>query len=104
MLSITGPIVGFGTFAVNKYLYSRKLPANTVITCFVLFALHEAFNYGVYKDRMREYSRMYELYGTEVNDSKYRGLKLYKGKHVNEIKERQYTSSNIDELRLLLNS
>ena len=45
---------------------------------------------------------MYDLYKDEVNDPRYRGLKLWGGRHVNEIKERQFTTSNLDDFKRIL--
>ena len=92
-----------GAFAVNKFAWNITFVPNTVI-CLGLFGLtYKAFNYGINKDRFEAYTRMYNNYKDEVQDSKYRGLKLYGGRYASQVKERQYTSSVLDDMRVILN-
>ena len=102
-IAVCYPVLGFGAFAVNKFAWNITFVPNTVI-CLGLFGLtYKAFNYGINKDRFEAYTRMYNNYKDEVQDSKYRGLKLYGGRYASQVKERQYTSSVLDDMRVILN-
>ena len=104
ILSVSVPVIGFGSYAINRYIYKMSTPKNCLVQLGIVYLQWRAFNYGINKDRSKELTRMYELYGAEVNQPKYRGLKLFGGKHVNDVKEKQYTSSNVDEFRKLVDS
>ena len=47
---------------------------------------------------------LYNKYKDEVVNPKYRGLKLYNNKKVYQIDNKEYTSSNFDDLKMLINS
>ena len=48
------------------------------------------------------YRELYENYRYEVLSPKYRGLKLKTGKKVYQIDDREFTSSNFDDLKELI--
>ena len=48
------------------------------------------------------YNNLYSKYKDEVLSPKYRGLKLTNGKKVYQIDEREFTSSNFDDLKELI--
>ena len=48
------------------------------------------------------YRELYENYRYEVLSPKYRGLKLKTGKKVYQIDDKEFTSSNFDDLKELI--
>ena len=48
------------------------------------------------------YRSLYDKYRDEVLSPRYRGLKLKTGKKVYQIDEREFTSSNFDDLKELV--
>ena len=90
------------SFAVNKYLLKARLPLNLSIILIGGYSLHKLTHYGIVCDKDREYRRIYETYQKEVQDEKFRGLKLFKGRHVSKVVEKEFTTSNLDDFKRLM--
>ena len=65
-MSITFPLIGYSTFAINKYHFKLSLQANAGICLLSIFGLYKLFNYGLLKDKYKEYSGIYAKYSEEV--------------------------------------
>ena len=58
--------------------------------------------YSSERDMKSNYKQLYEQYRDEVLSPKYRGLKLYGGKKAYQIDEKEFTTSNFDDLKRIL--
>ena len=101
-ISVVCPIFGYSSFAIFKYGFKFRLGSNMLLTGGLTFSLFNLFYYGLRKEKGLKLNEMYKKYQEEVQDPKYRGLKLYGGRSVNQVREREYTSSNLDHLKMLL--
>lgn len=54
------------------------------------------------RDMKSKYKELYEQYRDEVLSPKYRGLKLYGGKKAYQIDDKEFTTSNFDDLKRIL--
>ena len=90
-------------YAVNKYQFNLRVPTNMACVCFSLFGFSKMFLYGLKQDKFREFSLIYNNYKKDVQNSQLRGLKLYRGKHVDKVSDREFTTSNLDDIKDLLN-
>ena len=61
-ISASLPVVAFMGFAVNKYQFGFGLPLNFVSLCGFSYAYHRAFTYGIKKDSLAAYEKMYDKY------------------------------------------
>ncbi len=66
IMSFSFPIIGYCAFAVNKYHFKFSFQANSAICLLSIFSLYRLFNYGLLKDKLKEYSVIYAKYGDEV--------------------------------------
>ena len=89
-------------FAVNKHLLYWRLPANIAAITAGILILHKATNYGLVKDKETEYRRIFASYENEVKDQKFRGLKLFGGRHISKLEEREFTTSHLDDFKRLI--
>ena len=99
---MSAPVLLFTGFAINKYHFKVSLITNTIGLCAFLVGYHQLFNYGFKKDKFREYTRIYEANKKRATDQRYRGLKLFHGKHYTKVDEPEFTTSNLDDLKILL--
>ena len=85
LIAASFPVIGFSMFAIFKYQF--KLPSwlNMTGMCGFMFAYERAFQYGVKKEKTKFYGSIYDSYKEQVNKKDFRGLKLYRGKHLNKI-------------------
>ena len=102
IIAASFPVIGFSVFALMKYQFKIPTWMNYLGLCGFLVAYERAFSYGVKKEKLNVYSNIYESYKDQVNKKDFRGLKLYRGKHLNKIQDREYTTSNLDELKDML--
>ena len=94
----------FSAFAVFKFHWGMGSFKNIFLCGCINYSLYRAYNYSIRNDKLREYSLIYDRYKDIVTQGSYRGIKAYKGKHVNKIMEREFTSSNLDDLKVLLDN
>ena len=81
-----------------------RVTPNFIATSLFMFGFIKWFTYSLKQDKFREFNHIYETYKKDTLDSKYKGLKLYRGKHMNKIQEREFTTSNLEDLKSILNS
>ena len=103
-VAATAPVMGFMAFALNKYHFKFGLPANCFICCAFIFGFERTFTHRLKQDKFRDFTSIYKQNMKEVQDQKFRGLKLYRGKHANKIDNKDFTTSNLDDLKLILNN
>ena len=96
------PIVGFAIYGINKHVIQLRSPMNWTIVLASMWGLHNLTNFGINKDKETEYRKIFDTYKNDVLDEKFRGLKLFGGKHVNKVVEKEFTTSNLDELKSML--
>jgi len=60
--------------------------------------------YSSNRDMRVYYRELYDKYKDEVLNPKYRGLKLHKNKKIYQIDNKEFTSSNFDDLKALVMS
>ena len=103
-IAVSMPLVSFSAFAINRYHLGMGNHKNMLACGILNWFLYQGFNYSIKQDKLREYSLIYSNYKDIVTKSNFRGIKAFKGKHVNKIVEREFTSSNLDDLKVLLDN
>eukprot|EP00347_Sterkiella_histriomuscorum_P000183 403376861 len=98
------PPLFYGTYAIVSYQSKKKLLPNIIISGMISNGYIRLGLYSSNNDIKQLNQRLYNEYKDEVVNPKYRGLKLYKNKKVYQIDNREFTSSNFDDLKQLVNS
>ena len=97
------PPIWYGTFAIMRYQFKFGMVKNFLFTTGFIIALVQ---FGLFSSNkaMKEYydQHLYPKYKDEVLLPKYRGLKLTKGKKAYQIDDKNFTSSNFDDLKTLI--
>ena len=101
-MSILIPPVWYGFFAIFRYQFKLGVVKNFVVSTGMIGVLVKIGLFSSDRDMKNCYSKMYEQYGDEVLSPKYRGLKLYGGKKAHQIDDKEFTSSNFDDLKQIL--
>ena len=89
-------------FAVNKYSFNLRVPSNIACVGISLLGFSKLFLYSLKKDKFNQFQTIFNNYKDEVTKERLRGLKLYRGKHVNKVEEREFTTSNLDDIKDLI--
>ena len=101
MLTLAPPY-WLGCFAVTRYRLNWGVVRSTISSFAFLGGLSQIGLFSSNRDMKQLYKSLYEKYKDEVLSPKYRGLKLTSGKKVYQIDEREFTSSNFDDLKELV--
>ena len=99
---ILGPPYFMGSFAVTRYYLNWRLPSSLLSSCMLLAGLSQLGLVSSNSEMKLLYNGLYEKYRYEVLSPKYRGLKLKSGKKVYQVDEKEYTSSNFDDLKEMI--
>ena len=91
-----------GAYAILRYHYNRGIIVNLGgATLFIGFLIKIGLISST-RDQYRLYKGLYADYKTKVLQPKYRGIKLAHGKKAYQIDEKQFTTSNFDDLKELI--
>ena len=100
-MSILIPPVFYGIYAVAKYgRQSKKSTSQTLL--FSIFAIGALTKVGLYssnKDINQCNRNLFDKYKDEVTRPELRGLKLYNGKKIYQLDNKEFTTSNFDDLK-----
>lgn len=101
-MSILIPPVWYGFFAIYRYRFSFGVVKNFLASTSSIGVLVKIGLISSNKDMNTFYTLLYDKYRDEVLSSKYRGLKLYAGKKAYQIDDKEFTTSNFDDLKRLI--
>lgn len=102
-MSVLIPPVFYGIYAVAKYGKAKKSTSQTLI--FSLCAVAALTKIGLYSSNKDIYMcnrELFDKYKDDVMRPEYRGLKLYNGKKVYQLDNKEFTTSNFDDLKDLV--
>jgi len=96
------PLLFFGVYAIGKYQFGLKVLPNLAFSGFTLYAMTRLGLYSSEREMKELNSRLYDEYKDEVLNPRYRGLKLTAGKKMYQVDNREFTTSNFDDLKELI--
>ena len=99
---VLGPPYWLGSFAYTRYSRKWNYIASTISSTLFVASLSQLGLISSNGDMCKLYGDLYSKYQYECLSPKYRGLKLKTGKKVYQIDEREFTSSNFDDLKEMI--
>ncbi len=102
-MTILIPPVFYVVYAVCKYQMPQiRLLPTIGLTTLSIVGLVKVGLYSSNRDIDSYYSELYLKYREEVTRPEFRGLKLYNGRKAYQVDNREFTTSNFDDLKELL--
>lgn len=101
-MSVLTPFLFYGIYAITKYQLRTRTAPTLLLSTMAVVGLGKLGVYSSDKEINRLNKGLYDKYKDEVVLPKYRGLKLYSGKKAYQIDNKEFTSSNFDDLKELV--
>lgn len=103
-MSLFIPPLFYGFYAVMKYNLNTRIAPSLLISGISIGVLIKAGLYSSNKEMGSYYSELFDKYKDEVVNPKLRGLKLYGSKKAYQVDNKEFTTSNFDDLKQLVYS
>jgi len=96
------PPLFYGSYAILKYQLSARLVPTVALSGLIVFGLFRLGMISSNREIRSLHQELFNKYRDEVTKPQYRGLKLYNARRIYQIDNREFTTSNFDDLKQLV--